>query len=155
MNVAIVGLGVVGKGVYDILTADFDTIKISHIVELDTAKLSGINPNLVSTFEEAINDESVDVIIELIGGKTVAFDMIKQALKAKKHVVTANKAVISDYYEELIDLAKHYNVNLMYEASVGGAIIVLDPLFTISKIKYIKLMGSSMDVQILFCQNYF
>jgi homoserine dehydrogenase len=142
MNVAIIGLGVVGRGVYDILSNDFNHIHVKYVVELDEEKLKGINASKVVTFNTVLEDETIDVIIELIGGKTVAYDMIKLALQYKKHVVTANKAVISEYYEELTKLAKEKNVSLLYEASVGGAIIVLEPLYTISKVNKIhKIEG--------------
>lgn len=133
MNIAILGFGVVGKGVYDIIQKDFPTWNIKYVLELDKEKYQEVKELVPSSFDTIVNDQSIDVVIELIGGKTVAYDFIKQSLLAKKHVVTANKAVISEHFEELTKLASLNNVNLLFEASVGGAIIVLDPLYKIAQ----------------------
>ena len=76
MNVAILGLGVVGRGVYEILMNDFNDIEVTRIVELDQQKLEGISPKKVSTFEEAIQDKTID-----IGSGLSAF-----AINAKKPI---------------------------------------------------------------------
>lgn len=134
MNIALLGFGVVGKGVYDIITNDFPHYNIKYILEKDDKKLENLIHLRPSSYEVILNDSSIHTVIELIGGKTIAYTFIKDALIHKKNVITANKAVISEYYEELTKLAKENNVSLLYEASVGGAIIVLDPLFHITEI---------------------
>ncbi len=131
MNVALLGFGVVGKGVYDLLVNDHPDIEVKYILERNDDLLTNLMHLKAPDFDTIIHDESVDVVIELIGGKGVAYTFVKAALSAGKHVVTANKALISDYYEPLHELAKEKGVNLLFEASVGGAMIVLDPLRTI------------------------
>lgn len=138
MNVALLGLGVVGRGVYDIIKRDFDDIKVKYILEKDDEKVRDLEYLRVSSLDHIINDENIDVVIELIGGKSVAYEFVKEALKHKKHVVTANKALMSEYFEELTLLAKKQDVSLLYEASVGGAIIILDELKKIAKINNIN-----------------
>ncbi len=134
MNVAILGLGVVGTGVYDILTEKTLGINVSYVLELDQEKRKGKEHLVASSFEAILEDKELNTIIELIGGKTIAYKFIKEALLHKKNVVTANKAVISEYFEELTTLAKENNVSLLYEASVGGGINILNPLYTISEL---------------------
>lgn len=134
MNIAILGLGVVGRGVYDLLIDLHKDITVKYVLELDPNKLVGVTANNEASFDEILNDKDIDIIVELIGGKGIAYEFIKQALSHKKHVVTANKAVVSAYFEELHTLAKANNVSLRYEASVGGGIIVLNPLEKLVKV---------------------
>ena len=138
MNVALLGLGFVGRGVYDIISNDFTDITVKYILEKDDSKIKGLEALRASSIEDIINDDEINVVIELIGGKTVAYDYVVKALKHKKHVVTANKALISEKFKELTSLASKHNVSLLYEASVGGAIIVLDELKSIAKINKIN-----------------
>ncbi|MBN2540380.1 MAG: homoserine dehydrogenase [Bacilli bacterium] len=142
MNVAILGLGVVGMGVYDILLRDVPDIKVKYVMELDQEKTKNLDVIVANHISTILEDDTLDTVIELIGGKRIAYTFVKQALQAKKNVVTANKALISDYFEELTELANENGVILRYEASVGGAINVLDPLLTIAKINHIhKIEG--------------
>lgn len=134
MNIAILGLGVVGRGVYDIINDLHPSIHIKYVLELDNSKLEGITSIQAKEINEILQDEEIDTIVELIGGKTIAYDFIKLALQNHKHVVTANKAVISEYFEELTNLATNNNVQLRYEASVGGGIIVLNTLLKLTKV---------------------
>lgn len=137
MNVAIVGLGVVGRGVYDIITNDLTDITVRYVVELDKEKTKGLSC-VADSYLQVLEDKEVDCIIELIGGTTVAYRFVKEALLAGKHVVTANKALLSKHFEELTVLANTNKVYLKYEASVGGAINILDPLNTITRVNKIN-----------------
>lgn len=128
MNVALLGFGVVGKGVYDILVDNHLNIHVKYILEKNDNLLTNLMHLKANDIETILNDASIDVVIELIGGKGVAYQFVKQALQHQLHVVTANKALISAHFKELHDLASKHHVNLLYEASVGGAIIALDPL---------------------------
>ncbi len=137
MKVAIIGLGVVGQGVYDLITQDFKDIEVVYVLEKDEEKLKNLKHLKAQSFDDIINDINVDVIIELIGGKTIAYELITKALNKQKHVITANKALMSERFEELTKLAQKNNVKLLYEASVAGAIILLDPLKKIREINQI------------------
>ncbi|MFA7507228.1 MAG: homoserine dehydrogenase [Bacilli bacterium] len=138
MKVAILGLGVVGRGVYDILANDFKDITVKYIFDKDDNKTKDVKHLLAESYEQIINDREVEVVIELIGGKNVAYDFIVKAIKNHKNVVTANKALISERFKELNELAKKYNVKLLYEASVAGAVILIDPLKKIREINQIN-----------------
>jgi len=138
VKVAILGLGVVGRGVYDIISSNFKDIEVKYILEKDESKIDDLKHLVVHSYEQIINDREVDVIIELIGGKKAAYDFISKALKHKKHVVTANKALLSEKFEELTELAKDKDVQLLYEASVAGAVILLDLLKKIREINQIN-----------------
>ncbi|HKL61472.1 MAG TPA: homoserine dehydrogenase [Acholeplasma sp.] len=138
MNIAILGFGVVGRGVYDILSKDFKDIKVKYILEKDSNKVKGFEHLLASSFDQIIHDLEVDVVVELIGGKEIAYEFVKKAITAKKHVVTANKALISENFKTLTHMAISHDVELLYEASVGGAIILLDPLKQIRQINQIN-----------------
>ncbi|MDA3931876.1 MAG: homoserine dehydrogenase [Tenericutes bacterium] len=137
MNAALLGFGVVGKGVYEIIQNDFPNIKITAILVKNKDKHQEIQSLLVDSYDEILKDPSVEVVIECISSKSFAYQAIKKALMNHKHVVTANKAVISDYFKELTTLAKKNKVQLRYEASVAAAIIVLDPIQTIAKVNQI------------------
>ena len=138
MKIAIIGLGIVGKGVYDLVSNDQTDVTVKYVLELDKTKLTGIDAIYAKNIDEILNDSEVDTIVELIGGKGIAYTFVKQALIHSKNVVTANKALISEYFKELTELARANSVSLRYEASVGGAINILDPLLTISRINKVN-----------------
>ena len=75
--------------------------------------------------ETIINAPNVDILIEVMGGIDPAYDLVKQAIKRGKHVVTANKALIAKYGDELAYLAEKNNVNLEYEAAVAGGVPII------------------------------
>lgn len=137
MDVAIIGLGVVGKGVYDIITNDLTDISVKYVLELDEDKTRGINC-VAESFNQILEDDTVSTVIELIGGTGIAYKFVKEALTSGKNVVTANKALISKHFKELHNIASISNVSLRYEASVGGAINIIDPLLSISEINKIN-----------------
>jgi homoserine dehydrogenase len=137
MNVALLGFGVVGQGVYDIIHYDFKDVHITKVLVKNPNKHQEIHSLLVDDLEDIINDETIECVIECVSSKTFAYQAIKSSLQHHKHVVSANKAVISDYFEELMNLAKTNDVRLLFEASVGAAIILLDPIKIISKVNHI------------------
>lgn len=134
MKIALLGLGVVGRGVYDLILQHHSSIEIAYVLELDSEKCKNLTVPVERDYQTVLDDETVDVIVELIGGVGIAFELVKKALMAKKHVVTANKALISAHFQELTVLAQENGVTLRFEASVGGGIIVLNPLDAISAI---------------------
>ena len=119
MNIAILGFGTVGYGVYE-LAQKTDDITVQYV--LDIKKHDDITAKSVTDINEILNDNEVETVVELIGGKHPAYDFIKSALQSGKNVITANKLVICEYYEELTLLAKEMGVALRYTAAVGGGI---------------------------------
>ena len=133
MNVALLGLGNVGRAVYDILEKkEADIFKNYEVnvryVLVRNVKNKNINPNvLITDYNLILNDPTIDVVIEMMGA-SVSYDYMKKALLASKHVITANKEVIANHYVELQTIAMTNKVKLLFEASVGGGIPIVHTL---------------------------
>lgn len=133
------GFGTVGTGVARLLINESALlsrrvgarIKLAKIADVRPGPRPGVDlrPGVFTTdAESVISDKSIQIIIELIGGKTIARKFVKEALENGKHVVTANKALLATNAEELFKLATEKKVKLAFEASVGGAIPILRSL---------------------------
>lgn len=139
IGIGILGFGTVGAGVAEALQRHRHLIAhrievnlaVRHVADLDTESDRGVELGsavLTSDAEEVIADPDVQIVIETIGGTTVAKDLILKALNAGKPVVTANKALLAEHGKELFAAANANNVDFLYEASVGGGIPVLAAL---------------------------
>ncbi|MDH4226375.1 MAG: homoserine dehydrogenase [Deltaproteobacteria bacterium] len=139
INVGLIGLGTVGTGVARVLLGNADVIKAKLGVELalkmaadkDLKRDRGIdfaNGVLSDDANAVLNDPEVSVIVELVGGTTIAKDFIIKAIENGKHVVTANKALLSAHGKEIFELAAKKGVCIGFEASVGGGIPVIKGL---------------------------
>jgi homoserine dehydrogenase len=138
VRVALMGAGVVGGGVARILTekrAVYEQqlgrpLLLSHALVRDPSKpRAPYVADLITTDPDAIlSDPDVDIVVEVIGGEEPALRYITQALKAGKHVVTANKEVMAKHSQHLLSLARDRGVDILYEASVGGGIPIIAPL---------------------------
>lgn len=139
IGVALLGLGTVGLGTYKVLKSQKEEmihkigaeLEICGILVRNKAKAAARiqEPELLTdNFEDIINNERVQIVIELIGGIEPARTYIEAALRAGKHVVTANKDLIASDQGRLLDLAKEKKCDLMFEAAVAGAIPVIAPL---------------------------
>lgn len=139
VHIGVIGLGTVGTGTVRILQENADTIRkrvgvpvlIKAIADLDTTKdrrlqLSGIS--LTTDAYEVIKDPAIDIVVELIGGYRPAKEFILEAFKHKKHVVTANKALLAVHGEELYKAAESAGVSIGFEAAVAGGIPILRSL---------------------------
>jgi len=152
LNIAIVGLGTVGSGVVKmlsenkkIITTDNDlTINLVKVLDKDASRAQklGLDKSIIVTdFGQIISDKSIAVVVELIGGVTVAKDFIERALNAKKSVVTANKDLMCKYGTDLIKLACKNGVQILFGASCCGTIPIISVLennFKADKIISIK-----------------
>ena len=134
MKIGIVGLGTVGFGVVEILTKEKNRLEKEineEVIVKYGCNLEEVNlpKGIIFTkdFNDIINDDEIDVVVELIGGTTIAKTIILKAIEKGKHVVTANKALIAHYGKEIFEAASKHNVNVFYEASVGGGIPVVVP----------------------------
>lgn len=136
IKVGLIGLGTVGVGVVKTLSINADVIaqrtgldiKISKIADLDIETDRGVSLTdytLTTNANDVITDSEIDIVVELVGGTTIAKDFVVAALENKKHVVTANKALLSTFGRELFEIADKNGVNLMYEASVAGGIPII------------------------------
>ncbi len=138
INIGLIGLGTIGGGVARILheKAGFITkqlgvpLILAKVADLDESRKRSLpDPNVFTTDANNILDNpDIDIVIELIGGEKPARDFIERALKGGKHVVTANKEVLSKHGPELLALATKNKLGLLYEASVGGGIPLIAPL---------------------------
>lgn len=138
INVAILGIGTVGTGAYKIIESQKDEfpyktgskINISKVlVRNKNKKREGINENLITDdWSEIINDDSIKIVIEVMGGIEPAKTYISEALKKGKSVITANKDLIASYGSELLDLAKENKCDILFEAAVAGGIPIIRPL---------------------------
>ena len=136
VSVAIMGHGVVGSGVAEILlthkqklfSAIGEEIYIKKILDLREFPDSPIADRFTKDFEEIINDLEIRVVVEVMGGLNPAYDFVKRCLKAGKSVVTSNKELVAAHGAELLALAKEENANFMFEASVGGGIPIIRPM---------------------------
>lgn len=140
IEIAILGLGTVGSGVKNILeekkeilskrlfakTGFEKNIVIKKILVRDKNKDYDVDRALLTdNFEEILNDESIKIVVELMGGENPATDYMIKAMKAKKDVISANKLAIAKSNGRLEKVAKENNVSFMYEASVAGTIPVI------------------------------
>ena len=136
VSVAIMGHGVVGSGVAEILlthkqklfSAIGEEIYIKKILDLREFPDSPIADRFTKDFEEIIKDLEIRVVVEVMGGLNPAYDFVKRCLKAGKSVVTSNKELVAAHGAELLSIAKEENVNFMFEASVGGGIPIIRPM---------------------------
>ena len=125
MKIGLLGFGTIGSGVYEHLEKRGD-IQVKRILEL--RRHPGLEHLETSDFQEILNDPEIEAVVELIGGMEPAHTFSVQALKAGKHVVTANKLMLSHHMEELLTLAREQNLHYRYDASVGGSIPFLHNL---------------------------
>ena len=138
VQVGLLGFGTVGTGVLRILQNNAVLIaqragvpiKVKKILVRDLKKTRKLAVDAEITVDpgSVIQDPEIDVIVELIGGEEPARTLMLDALNHGKHVVTANKDVMAKYGRELFEAAEKNNVNLLFEASVGGGIPIIRPL---------------------------
>lgn len=139
INAALLGLGTVGTGVYKVLKLQKGEMeqKIGAVVEIKKILVRNLKkaaakiqePELLTNnWNEIIEDDSIDIVIEVMGGIEPAKTWILEALQAGKHVVTANKDLVASYGSELLDSAAEYRRDFLFEASVAGGIPIIRPL---------------------------
>jgi homoserine dehydrogenase len=131
MGIGLIGLGTVGQGVYKLLKRH-PQLDVRHVVVRNPDKprfVNGIAPNdLSGTPDALLADPNVAIVIEVAGGVVPAKHWVEEALKAGKHVVTANKELLAKHGPELFALANKHNVRLLMEGAVAGGIPILLPL---------------------------
>ncbi len=137
LRIGIIGFGTVGKGVYQILKGEKEThpilkqIEIVGIVVKNISKKRDVkmdNNLLINDPNKLINDPTIDVIVEVMGGTDIAKNIILKSLKNGKSVVTANKAIMARYGEEIHKVALENRAYILFEAAVCGGIPIIEPL---------------------------
>ena len=137
VQVAIMGYGTIGSGVAEILDQNADQIKkgcgqdvaLKYVLDLREFPGSPVEDKIVHDFQVIEQDPEVSVVVETMGGLNPAYPFVKASLLAGKHVVTSNKALVAAHGTELLAIAKEKNVNFFFEASVGGGIPIIRPLY--------------------------
>jgi hypothetical protein len=135
-NVAILGFGTVGSGVYEVIKENNALLKqktgediaVKKILDIRDFPGSEWESLVVHDIKEIIEDNDIDAVVETMGGTSPAFEFVRDALLSGKHVTTSNKALVAAHGTELLKIAKEKNVNFFFEASVGGGIPIIRTL---------------------------
>ncbi len=135
-KIAILGFGVVGSGVAEVLTENKhliekklgESIEIKYILDLRDFPDSPFADKVIHDFNIILNDPEISIVAEMMGGSHPAYDFSKAALLADKNVVTSNKEVVARFGTELLEIATQNNVRYLFEASVGGGIPIIRPI---------------------------
>ena len=142
MNIGLLGFGVVGKGVYEI-TSGRDDMAVTKILCLEEISLP--DAQAVKSFDEILQDDSIDTVVEAIGGLHPAYEFVRAAMEAGKHVVTSNKALMATFYDDLLPLAKEKGLMLRCTAAVGGGIGWLSELERVRRAETVSRVGGIMN----------
>lgn len=136
INVAILGFGVVGSGVAEVLEKNAahinqkvdNLVHLKYILDVRDFPESPFGERVIHDFSVIEQDPELNVVVETIGGTKAAKEFTERALRAGKHVVTSNKELVAEYGYDLLELARENRVNYLFEASVGGGIPIIRPL---------------------------
>jgi homoserine dehydrogenase len=137
--IGLLGLGTVGKGFINTLEMNKEKIKQELGKELivKTVLVNNLNKKrdidtsnykITDNINEILEDDNIDIVVELLGGLSPAFEYIKLSLLKNKHVVTANKAVVSSFSKEIYDICCKSNATFKFEASIGGGIPIINTI---------------------------
>ena len=137
VKIALLGLGNVGRGVFTILQQNKDEImkrsgyeiEVSKVLVRDVTKNRGVavpEEVLTTDFEEILNDDSIKIVVEVMGGIDPAKEYMMRAMEAKKHIVTANKMLLATAGDEVFEKAEEMGIMFQYEASVAGGIPIIN-----------------------------
>jgi len=137
MKIAIMGFGVVGSGVGEIIKSNQELflnkigepLEVGHILDLRDFPDSDYKC-FTKDFNDILNDEEITAVVEVMGGINPAYEFTKKLLLAGKHVVSSNKELVAKHGTELLKIAKDNNINYMFEASVGGGIPIIRPMYS-------------------------
>ncbi len=136
IKVAVMGYGVVGSGVVELIDKNnklFEKklgqpIEVKYILDVRDFPGDPYESKLIKDFDTLVNDPEISVVAETIGGAKVAYEFTKKCLQAGKSVVTSNKELVATHAPELLAEAKAHGVCYLFEASVGGGIPVIHPM---------------------------
>lgn len=138
MNIAVMGYGTIGSGVVEVLERNKetiakktgDTVHVKYVLDLRDFPGTPVEDKIVHDFSVILKDPEVCMVVETMGGLNPAYSFVKESLEAGKHVATSNKALVAAHGTELLKIARKHHVNFFFEASVGGGIPIIRPLYT-------------------------
>ena len=142
MNIGLLGFGVVGRGVYDML-ADRDDIRAAWV--LCRRDLGELTAKTTYDIQDILSDPAVDTVVEVMGGLHPAYEYVAAALRAGKNVVSSNKYLMCRYYDELNALAREHGAALRCTAAVGGGIPWLVNLARVKRLDTVGAVGGIMN----------
>lgn len=126
LTIGLFGFGVVGQGLYDIISTKDLNIEIRKIAIKNPEKQRSLSASLFTTdANEILNDPQINTVIELINDADAAFEIVSRSLSSGKNVVSANKKMIAEHLDELVELQEKYGTSLLYEGSVCGSIPII------------------------------
>lgn len=136
VSIALLGHGVVGSGVVEVLTQNCESItkrakekiEIKYILDKREFNDSPFADRFTKSYNDILNDDSVKVVVEVMGGLSPAYEYVREALLRGKSVVTSNKELVAEKGYDLLKIAKEKNCNFLFEASVGGGIPIILPI---------------------------
>ncbi len=134
--IAVLGYGTVGSGVVEVIRTNRDSIEsktgqkidIKYVLDLRDFPNDPVQNIITHNYDDILNDPSVEVVVEVMGGTNPAYTFVKSALQKGKSVCTSNKELVAAHGGELMRIARENNVNFLYEASVGGGIPIIRPI---------------------------
>lgn len=142
MRIGLLGFGTVGRGVYELVSRRTD-MEIGAVLCRRELALGDVR--VTHDFADILNDASIDTVVEAIGGVHPAFEYVRAAILAGKHVATSNKALMAHCYDELVPLAAEKGVHLRCTASVGGGIGWLSELERVRRVEKVTRVGGIMN----------
>ena len=142
MRIGLLGFGVVGRGVYEI-TEKRDDMQVVKVLCLEDITLP--DAEAVKDFNQILNDDTIDTVVEAMGGLHPAYEFVRAAIEAGKNVVTSNKALVCTFYDELLPLAQSKGVKFRSTAAVGGGIGWLSELERARRVQQIDQVGGIMN----------
>ena len=136
VNIALLGHGVVGSGVVEVLTQNCESItkrakeriEIKYILDKREFNDSQFAEKFTKNYSDILNDDDIKIVVEVMGGLSPAYEYVKEALLKGKSVVTSNKELVAEKGHDLLKIANEKNCNFLFEASVGGGIPIILPI---------------------------
>ena len=142
MKIGLLGFGVVGRGVYEI-TASREDMQVVRVVCLEDVTLP--DAEVTRDFQTVLKDESIDTVVEAMGGLHPAYEFVRACMEAGKNIVTSNKALVATFYDELLPLAEAKGVSFRCTAAVGGGIGWLSELERVRRVEKVNFVGGIMN----------
>ncbi|MBR5336635.1 MAG: homoserine dehydrogenase [Lachnospiraceae bacterium] len=138
INIAVLGYGTIGSGVVEVIDTNGesiaeragDEINVKYVLDLRDFPGSPVENKIVHDYDVILNDPDIKVVVEVMGGVEPAHTFVKNALLKGKSVATSNKALVAKHGAELLQVAKDNGANFLFEASVGGGIPIIRPLYS-------------------------
>ena len=137
VNIAVMGYGTVGSGVVEVINTNGatinqrvgDEIHIKYVLDLRDFPGDPIQEKIIHDFDTIVNDPEIQIVVEVMGGIEPAYTFVKKCLLAGKSVATSNKALVAKHGAELLSIAREREINFLFEASVGGGIPIIRPMY--------------------------